>query len=121
MRRLAVIFALVLAAALSAGVMSAEAARAIATGNATVRTGPSTDYRSVGRLVRGEAVRVTRCNRPGTWCRVDRRRGRDGWVRARYLTHRGVGGPSWKWDGRRPPRSVEVCFDGAAGRICVAR
>lgn len=103
------------------GVSVAYAARAIATDNTNVRAGPSTDYRVVGRMVRGERLFVRRCNRPGTWCLVDRNRGRDGWVRSRSLTHRG-GGSYRPWDGSsRPGGGFDVCFFGANGRICLGR
>ena len=49
------------------GILPAEAARALVTGNPSVRSGPSTDYRVIGRLRSGDRVNVTRCARSHRW------------------------------------------------------
>lgn len=109
-----------LAAATSlTGIVSAEAARATVTANVNVRAGPGTDFRVVNRLRAGDRVEVRQCNRSGRWCQIDVRRGRDGWVSSRYLSHRGSGRPGSSWDGR--PRPGSICFHGAHGQICIAR
>lgn len=64
-----------------AAVPAASAAEA--TGSVNVRSGPSTSYRIVDRLSRGENVNVQRCRSSG-WCYITHP-GPDGWVSARYL------------------------------------
>lgn len=103
------------------GTLPAEAARAVVTGNVNVRSGPGTQHRIVGRLRPGDRVEITRCDRAGRWCRVEQRRGRDGWVSSRYLSHRGSGGPSRSWSGRHRSNDVGICFHGSHGRICIGR
>lgn len=78
--------ALFMAAALAVAglpVATASAAEATATTAVNVRSGPSTSYRVVGVLERGERVQVDRCT--DSWCEVSRR-GADGWVSSRYLS-----------------------------------
>lgn len=83
--------------ALVATTAAASAAPAYATGNVNVRSGPSTQYRVVDSLRRGEQVDVQQCR--GGWCYVEKR-GPDGWVSANYLSRGGQGG--WnnndRWD-----------------------
>ena len=54
-----------------------------ATGSVNVRTGPSTQYRVVDQLYRGENVNIDA--RRGSWCHVTKS-GPDGWVACSYLT-----------------------------------
>jgi hypothetical protein len=89
------------------GVFPVEAARAVVTGNASVRSGPSTQYRKVGRLRTGDRVNVTRCTPSRRWCHVQSRRAPHGWVSSRYLD-RIRGGSS---------RPGSICFYGARGQI----
>lgn len=92
-------------------VLPAEAARAVVTGNVSVRSGPGPDHRVVGRLRTGERVNVTRCASSRRWCHVQSRRTRDGWVNSRSLD-RVRGGPR---------RTGGICFFGARGEICIGR
>lgn len=64
-----------------AAVPAVSAAEAV--GSVNVRSGPSTSYRIVDRLFRGENVNVQRCRSSG-WCYVTHP-GPDGWVSARFL------------------------------------
>jgi len=89
----------------------AEAARAMVTRNANVHVNPNADSRIVNRLFRGDRVTVIRCGSAGRWCRVDPRRGRDGWVRSRNLDR--IPGSGARRGG--------VCFYGERGRICLGR
>ncbi len=95
------------------GTLSAEAARAVVTGNTLVRSGPGSDYRVIGRLRSGDRVNITRCARSHRWCYVQARQTRNGWVR------------SWDLDrvsGSRPGnRSTGICFFGRNGEICLNR
>ena len=72
-----------LAAALSAGAMTAAAATESTT-TLNVRSGPSTAYTVVDTLYSGERVDVKRCQTNG-WCLIAHN-GPDGWVSASYLT-----------------------------------
>lgn len=85
--------------------IAASAAPAVATGNVNVRTGPSTGFRVIDTLRRGERVDIQYCR--GSWCFVEKR-GPDGWVSANYLSS---GRPAWgndwdddHWERPRPPR-----------------
>ena len=85
--------------------IAASAAPAVATGNVNVRSGPSTGFRVVDTLRRGEHVDIQYCR--GSWCFVEKR-GPDGWVSANYLSS---GRPGWgndwnddHWERPRPPR-----------------
>ena len=62
----------------------------IATSPVNVRTGPSTDFKIVSRLTRGESVEVAQCTSDRTWCYVSHN-GPDGWVAANYLRTPGSG------------------------------
>ncbi len=93
------------------GMLSAEAARAVVTGNPSVRSGPSSDYRVIGRLRSGDRVDVTRCARSQRWCHVQSRHTRNGWVRSRYLDRIRGSSPG------RP--STGICFFGRHGKICL--
>lgn len=72
---------LALVGGLAFAVPAADAAEA--TRSINVRSGPSTSYRVVDRLFRGEDVNVRRCRANG-WCYITHP-GPDGWVSARYL------------------------------------
>lgn len=72
------------------GATAAMAAPAVATGAVNVRTGPSTSYRVVDTLRRGERVDIRRCR--GGWCFITHR-GPDGWVSGNYLARRGYNRP----------------------------
>lgn len=111
--------ALIGAATITVGVSQAEAARAVVTGNVNLRSGPGEEFRVVDRLRRGDRVEVTRCNRSGRWCYVERR-GRDGWVSSRFLSDRyrpGRPGGGGHWGGGHRPGGI--CFHGAHGRVCL--
>lgn len=89
--------------ALVASAAAASAAPAYATGSVNVRSGPSTGYRVVDTLRRGEQVDVQQC-RSG-WCYVEKR-GPDGWVSANYLSRGGYdrGDDYDRWDHGRDRR-----------------
>ena len=65
---------------MSAGIASA----AVATATVNVRTGPSTGFRAVDTLSRGEQVAIV--DREGSWCAVQKA-GPDGWVACAYLAN----------------------------------
>jgi len=69
-------------ASLLVSAVVALAAPAVATGAVNVRTGPSTGYKIVDTLYKGEHVDISVC-RSG-WCYVEHS-GPDGWVSGRYL------------------------------------
>jgi uncharacterized protein YraI len=100
-------------AALFAGRLPAEAARAVVVGNAALRTGPGTEYRVITRLRSGELVNVTSCARSRRWCHVQPRRFRSGWVASQFLDR--VRG------GRRGSRSSGICFFSNHGEVCLSR
>jgi len=132
--------------ALVATTAAASAASAYATSNVNVRSGPSTHYRVVDTLRRGELVDVQQC-RSG-WCFVEKR-GADGWVSANYLSRSGYDGwndRDWghdrdrdrgrwdrtpRWDPRDEPRwtprpaptyprsNSSVCVNGPNGYFCI--
>ena len=127
--------------------IAASAAPAVATGNVNVRSGPSTGFRVVDTLRRGERVDIQYCR--GSWCFVEKR-GPDGWVSANYLSS---GRPGWgndwdddRWERPRPPRwdrphyprpphwnprpprpqpiypsnpGASMCFNGPNGYFCI--
>jgi uncharacterized protein YraI len=94
-----------------AGILSAEAARAVVASSTSVRSGPSSDYRVIGRLRSGDRVNVTRCARSHRWCHVQSRNTRNGWVRSRDLD---------RIRGSRPGSpSTGICFFGRRGQICL--
>ena len=120
-----------IAAAIIAGTAAPSlAATAIADTNLNVRTCGSTECRVVDVLRRGEAVEVDFCE--GTWCFVEKR-GRDGWVSARYLSRDRYYDDDYYDDDyvyvepRRPHRRVirrvqpyfGACFGGPNARFCV--
>ena len=111
-----VVVAAALAVAMSFGAVApaAAAARAIVTTELNVRAGPGVQYHVVGKLYRGDRVRIRRCTQSGRWCFVDRRHGRDGWVSARYLRVSDPGYPGG------PSRPGSICFYGPLGYICVS-
>lgn len=82
------------ALALLATSAAVSAAPAVATSNINVRSGPSTGYRVIDTLRRGERVDVQYCR--GSWCFVEKA-GPDGWVSASYLDR---GRPDWDRPGR---------------------
>ena len=111
LRLLATAVAVVSATVLS-GAIEAQAARAVVTDTVNVRSGPGTEYRTVGRLHRGDRVEVTRCTQSRRWCHVERRRGRDGWVSSRYLSRVGGGGGHHQGG---------ICFYSAHGYVCLGQ
>ena len=94
------------------GTLSAEAARAVVAGSATVRSEPSSSSRVIGRLRDGDRVNITRCDRSHRWCHVESRRTRNGWVRSWYLD---------RISGSRPGDRSGICFFGRRGEICLNR
>ncbi|WDR04064.1 SH3 domain-containing protein [Devosia algicola] len=127
------------ALALIASTAGAFAATAYATTNVNVRSGPSTQYRAVDTLYRGERVDVQYCR--GSWCFVQKV-GRDGWVASNYLNRgrppvhrpRRVPVPSWGdyydfdngWAQPRrhfprrhlPRHRSQACFGSSNGYFC---
>jgi uncharacterized protein YraI len=75
-------------AALAVAVLGATAAQAAAPGyttaNVNMRTGPDTDFPSVGVIPEGDDVFVEGCLRDESWCDV-RWEGNRGWVFSEYL------------------------------------
>ncbi len=94
------------------GTAPASAARAVLIENATVRSGPGSDYRSIGRVRHGDRVTVNRCANSRRWCHISSPRIRNGWVRSRSLEN---------IRGRRPGGPGGICFFGARGEICLSR
>ncbi|WDR05094.1 SH3 domain-containing protein [Devosia rhodophyticola] len=128
------------ALAMLASTACAFAATAYASTNVNVRSGPSTQYRAIDTLRRGERVDVQYCQ--GSWCYVQKA-GPDGWVSSNYLDRgrrpvyrpRPVPQPSWNdyygydngWVRPRPrlpqrrfiPRNrSQACFSGSNGYFC---
>ncbi|UCA44795.1 SH3 domain-containing protein [Pseudochrobactrum sp. XF203] len=66
---------------------AAQAANAIVTTNLNLRTGPGTNYRTLGSIPNGARVDVNGCTRGYGWCRVNYA-GRSGWASSRYLAVR---------------------------------
>jgi SH3 domain protein len=98
---------------LLAGIVPAEAARAVVTANnVQLRSGPSSSYRVVGRVHRGDRVNVTRCAPSGRWCHVQPRSMRSGWIRTRYLD---------RIRGGSVGRPGSICFYGSRGHVCLSR
>ncbi len=75
-------------AALAFAILGAAAAQAAAPGyttaNVNMRTGPDTDFPSVGVIPEGDDVFVEGCLRDESWCDV-RWEGNRGWVFSEYL------------------------------------
>lgn len=66
---------------------AAHAANAIVTTNLNLRTGPGTNYPSVGSIPNGARVDVSGCTSGYGWCQVNYA-GRFGWASSRYLAVR---------------------------------
>lgn len=66
---------------------AAQAANAIVTTNLNLRTGPGTNYRTLGSIPNGARVDVRGCTRGYGWCQVSYA-GRAGWASSRYLAVR---------------------------------
>jgi uncharacterized protein YraI len=66
---------------------AAQAANAIVTTNLNLRTGPGTNYQSLGAIPNGARVDVRGCTSGYGWCQVDYA-GRFGWASSRYLAIR---------------------------------
>lgn len=75
--------ALFFTATLLVGTSAALAQPGVATSGVNVRSGPGTGFSKLGSLKTGELVDVQECQ--GSWCYVDRKSGKDGWVAANYL------------------------------------
>ena len=90
----------------------AHAARAVVSESTTVRSGPGSDYRSLGRLRAGDRVTVNRCASSRRWCHVSSRRTSNGWVRSRSLD---------RISGSRPGGREGICFFGRRGEVCINR
>jgi len=69
--------------AMGFGAGAAQAATARASDTIPIYDNPG-DHLPIGRLVRGEVVRLDRCTPRGVWCRVIHN-GPTGWVLASYL------------------------------------
>ena len=66
---------------------AAQAANAIVTTNLNLRTGPGTNYRTLGSIPNGARVDVRGCTSGYGWCQVSYA-GRSGWAASRYLAVR---------------------------------
>ncbi|MFD1199394.1 SH3 domain-containing protein [Brucella gallinifaecis] len=62
----------------------AEASSGLATANINLRTGPGTQYPSIGRIPNGVVIGVAGCTNGYGWCRVNYS-GLDGWASSRYI------------------------------------
>lgn len=119
-----------IAVAMIAGTaIPALAAAAVADTNLNVRSCGSTDCRVVDVLRRGEVVDVEFCE--DLWCRIEKR-GRDGWVSARFLSRDGYYDDDDYYDDDEPviyieprrrriprPDPFTVCLGGQNARFCV--
>ncbi len=94
------------------GIAPAEAARAVVVDSTSVRSGPGSDFRTVGRLRAGDRINVTRCDSSRRWCHVESRHTRSGWVRSRDIDH---------IRGSAPGRPGGICFFGRRGEVCLSR
>ncbi|GAA5629264.1 hypothetical protein Brsp05_04563 [Brucella sp. NBRC 12953] len=72
---------------------NAYAASAIVTTSLNLRTGPGTQYRTLGSIPNGVGVVVAGCTSGYGWCRVSYA-GMDGWASSRYIAVRTSGGYS---------------------------
>lgn len=74
-----------------AGTLAAQAAPGYSTANVNMRTGPDTEFPSVGVIPEGDSVDVRGCLRDESWCDVIWE-GNRGWVYSEYLgfEHRGA-------------------------------
>jgi uncharacterized protein YraI len=77
-------FASALAVFLVVGGLSAEASPGYSTANVNIRTGPDTDFPSVGVIPEGDALNVRGCLRDESWCDVEWA-DNHGWVYSEYL------------------------------------
>jgi uncharacterized protein YraI len=66
------------------GAAAAYAAPGVSTANVNVRTGPDTDFPSVGVIPEGDDVEIAGCLRDESWCDVIWA-GNRGWVYSEYL------------------------------------
>lgn len=66
------------------GLSAASAAPGFSTANVNVRTGPDTDFPSVGVIPEGDPVEIAGCLRDESWCDVIWA-GNRGWVYSEYL------------------------------------
>lgn len=66
---------------------AAQAANAIVTTNLNLRTGPGTNYGTLGSIPNGARVDVRGCTSGYGWCQVSYA-GRSGWAASRYLAVR---------------------------------
>jgi uncharacterized protein YraI len=82
MRRLKLIG--VIAGLIVMGAAAAQAAPGVSTANVNVRTGPDTDFPSVGVIPEGDDVEIAGCLRDESWCDVIWA-GNRGWVYSEYL------------------------------------
>ena len=72
------------AAFVAMGTVAAQAAPGFSTANVNMRTGPDTDFPSVGVIPEGAPVNVRGCLRDESWCDVIWS-GNRGWVFSEYL------------------------------------
>ena len=70
---------------------SADASSGLATTNINLRTGPGTQYQSMGTIPNGVVIGVAGCTSGYGWCRVNYR-GLDGWASSRYIAVQTGGG-----------------------------
>ncbi|WP_343312422.1 SH3 domain-containing protein [Brucella sp. BE17] len=70
----------------------AQANNAIATTTVNLRSGPGTQYPSLGRIPNGVVINVAGCTTGYGWCRVNYR-GLEGWTASQYIAVQ-TGGPS---------------------------
>jgi len=103
---------LFIAACTLVGAGPALAARAVVVESTTVRSGPGSDFRSLGRVRAGDRVTINRCSGSRRWCHINSRRTRDGWVRSRALDRIGGG---------RSSNRGGICFFGRRGEVCINR
>lgn len=83
MNKAVALAALLSTATLLIGTSAALAQPGVATTGVNVRSGPGSGFSKLGSLKSGEIVDVQECQ--GSWCYVDRKSGKDGWVAANYL------------------------------------
>ena len=70
---------------------NAEAYSGLATANINLRTGPGTQYPSMGRIPNGVLLNVAGCTSGYGWCRVNYA-GLDGWASSNYIAVQTGGG-----------------------------
>lgn len=101
---------LFIAACTLVGAGPALAARAVVVESTSVRSGPGSNYRSLGRVRSGDRVTINRCSGSRRWCHINSPRTRNGWVRSQALDRIGRGGSN---------RRGGICFFGRRGEICI--